>query len=290
MTALFTLPLSLLPDLSMLGFTSFLGVGALGYTAIFMLARVSSYKVGSPFYDAVAPALRPRFEGAMPLTSLVRSSKVFVLVSILATAFMAHFLTPQFYSQLSSGTPTKDAKVQKMKRFNVLVMSGFALSGLLSATVMLAGFLTFGGACDGFILNNYASTDKLAQLARFCIGSQIVCTYPLLHQGLRDTIQDALASRGLTFSRPTITIASMALVTMIGLKITDLGIVAAVSGALVSTSLAYVIPSIMFGQLLAKQKADGALSRRLRAELLISRAITVLGVALVGLGMFTAFK
>ena len=47
---------------------------------------------------------------------------------------------------------------------------------------MIAGFLTFGGAADGYILNNYATTDSLAQLARLAIGGSIVTTYPLLHQ------------------------------------------------------------------------------------------------------------
>ena len=59
---------------------------------------------------------------------------------------------------------------------------------------MAAGFLTFGGACDGFILNNYAPTDRLAQLARVAIGSQIVFTYPFIHVGLRDSAQALLAS------------------------------------------------------------------------------------------------
>ena len=53
---------------------------------------------------------------------------------------------------------------------------------VLSAVVMVSGFLTFGGAADGYILNNYATTDKLAQLARLAIGGSIVTTYPLLHQ------------------------------------------------------------------------------------------------------------
>ena len=76
---------------------------------------------------------------------------------------------------------------------------------VLSAVVMVSGFLTFGGAADGYILNNYATTDKLAQLARLAIGGSIVTTYPLLHQGLRDTVQEALAQNGVTASRQSIT-------------------------------------------------------------------------------------
>eukprot|EP00966_Prymnesium_polylepis_P018486 425816-Prymnesium_polylepis.1 len=47
---------------------------------------------------------------------------------------------------------------------------------------MVAGYLTFGGASDGYILNNYANSDRFAQAARLAIGGSIVTTYPLLHQ------------------------------------------------------------------------------------------------------------
>ena len=46
----------------------------------------------------------------------------------------------------------------------MLTALGFFLSASLSAVVMAAGFLTFGGAADGYILNNYAQTDRLAQV------------------------------------------------------------------------------------------------------------------------------
>ena len=151
---------------------------------------------------------------------------------------------------------------------------------VLSAVVMISGFLTFGGAADGYILNNYATTDKLAQLARLAIGGSIVTTYPLLHQGLRDTVQELLAQKGIAASRQSITFAMVlghhALtltptltptltltrcwascptptptpqphphqvlgIMLVGMKLTDLGVVAAVSGALVSTSLVHVL-------------------------------------------------
>ena len=152
---------------------------------------------------------------------------------------------------------------------------------------MGAGYLTFGGAADGYILNNYASTDRLAQLARMAIGGSIVTTYPLLHQGLRDTVQEALAQKGIDAPRQAVTVAMVLGIMLIGMKITDLGIVAAVSGALVSTSLVYVLPSIMFGQMLAarKDKTGGA-----KLELLGSRLITVIGVFMVGVGMQAAFS
>ena len=62
-TGLCTLPLSLLPNLEMLKYTSFLGIGGLLYTAAFMAGRVGAYKPGlaNGFHEAVAPNLRPKF-------------------------------------------------------------------------------------------------------------------------------------------------------------------------------------------------------------------------------------
>merc|ERR1711972_517648 len=156
--------------------------------------------------------------------------KVFVLVSILATAFCAHFIAPQFYNELSDGGG--DDGSSKMGRFNILTAGGFALSAALSAVFMGAGYLTFGGASNGYILNNYATSDRFAQAARLAIGTSIVTTYPLLHQGLRDTVIEALGT-----SRVATTVGCVGLITALGMRLTNLGTVAAVSGALVSTSL-----------------------------------------------------
>ena len=51
-----------------------------------------------------------------------------------------------------------------------------------SIFMMSMGFLTFGGNCAGFVLNNYASNDVLASFARLAIiyvykFSIYVCIY-----------------------------------------------------------------------------------------------------------------
>merc|ERR1719215_1730381 len=139
---------------------------------------------------------------------------------------------------------------------------------------MGAGFLTFGGASDGYILNNYAPTDRLAQLARVAIGSQIVFTYPFLHLGLRESTTALLkAVTGEAPPRVPTSVGIIALVTALALRVTNLGLIAAVTGALVSTSIGYILPSLMLGQTLARRVADGDSSSGPRLELLAARAI-----------------
>ena len=66
------------------------------------------------------------------------------------------------------------------------------------------------------------------------------------HQGLRDTVQEVFGT-----SRVATTCVCVALITALGIQLTNLGTVAAVSGALVSTSLVYVLPGIMFYKMLS---------------------------------------
>ena len=246
---------------------------------------MSAYKPGTALHTAVPSALRPRFDSALAF-----SPKVFVLVSILASAFLCHFVAPNFYNELTPGEgAAADAGSRKMKRFSLLTVSSFALSAVLTGVVMTAGFLTFGGASDGYILNNYAPTDRLAQLARVAIGSQIVFTYPFLHLGLRESTTALLkAVTGKAPSRVPTSVGIIALVTALALRVTNLGLIAAVTGALVSTSIGYILPSLMLGQTLARRVADGDTSSGTRLELLAARAITALGVALAGIGVYAA--
>ena len=97
-TGLCTFPLCLLPSLDLLKYTSFLGIGGILYTAAFMCARISHYAPGTALHAAVAPALQPSFGGPQPFGAMLASHKVFVLLSIIATSYCAHFIAPQVVS------------------------------------------------------------------------------------------------------------------------------------------------------------------------------------------------
>jgi solute carrier family 38 (sodium-coupled neutral amino acid transporter), member 11 len=49
----------------------------------------------------------------------------------------------------------------------------------------LAGYLTFGGACDSFILNTYAVSDPLAAIGRVAVFVSTLLN-PLAFFGCRD--------------------------------------------------------------------------------------------------------
>ncbi len=137
------LPLSLMKDLSALAVGSLIGTCGTLYTALFMSLRAidGTYAPGGKFYALLEPSMRPAFAAAAgggasapPLINL----SIFVLVSMLASAYVAHYNAPKFYAELA---PPADGS-SKLPRFNAVVLAGFVLAATLSGVIMSAGYLT----------------------------------------------------------------------------------------------------------------------------------------------------
>jgi len=148
-------PLTLMKDLAKLAPVSMVGVAGIVTTAIFMVYRaLGSYAANTALTLSLTPALRPAFTAA-PFTLLQPSA--LILIAMAATSFLCHFNAPDFYNQLASPST---------KRFKKLSILGFGLTFLFSAVMMSAGFLTWGSASAGVILNNYSTGDVGATLCR----------------------------------------------------------------------------------------------------------------------------
>jgi amino acid permease len=137
--------------------------------------------------QAVAPASRPLL---LPGSSLM-SPMVFVLVSMLSTAYIAHYNAPKFYQEL------EDRSIPKL---NKVVAMSFSFCAMVLASMMGFGFLTFGKASQGLILNNYAKQDMLAKACRVAIGSSIIFGYPLTFVGIRDGVLGLAGVSGVSTS------------------------------------------------------------------------------------------
>ena len=148
------LPLSLLRDLSSLAIGSVVGTAGTVYTSLFVFLRYfdKSYQAGGKFFTAIPEAMRPVFSAPTAARPLINPA-MFVLVSMLASAFLAHYNAPKFYNELAA---PEDGS-SKLPRFNLVVGAAFAAAAALMGSVMAGGFLTFGSAANGLILNNYAT-------------------------------------------------------------------------------------------------------------------------------------
>jgi len=96
-------PLCLLKDLSSLAPFSLLGIMGMAYTAIAMAVRYFDGSYAVPAGKFLADGIVvPSFgnKGAMS----VFNPSSFILISMLSTAYMAHFNAPKFYNELQNNT------------------------------------------------------------------------------------------------------------------------------------------------------------------------------------------
>ena len=287
-------PLCLLRSMSILSYGSVLGIAGTVYTAAFMGLRCfdGSYLPGGRFHAALAASAGPlpTFGGApKPLTS------IFVTVSMLSTAYIAHYNAPKFYSELKGTT---------VRKFSGVSLLGFGAAAALFAAMMAFGFLTFGTATAGNVLNNYAASDQLAAYARVAILASMVFGYPLVFVGFRDGLLDMVLSsssgKGRSSSSSSSTaplpvswrtkdatgVALLALVTGVACRVRNLGKVSSVGGALLGSSIIYVFPCLGFIGATSKALAAGdlELTPRLLAERRLTRAGVILGLLFASIG------
>jgi len=268
-------PLCNMKSLAPLAKFSVLGVLSNVYICGFILLRWldGSYATGGAMLSA-APAL-PKFVAASGSAwSACASPGITVLLSILATAFLAHYNAPMYYEQLDPG-----ANDDKEGRFKQVSIMGFVFSGVIFSLVMLGGFLTFGANSSGLILNSYAATDNLALIARLAICCSLITAYPLVFLSLRKQVLGVMGdSASVAESRPKLTtLVFLSCITAVALKLHNLGKLAAFAGAAFGSFLIYVAPALM---VLSAKRGAGATAvgkASLSAMILIGVSLGILG-------------
>jgi len=169
--------------------------------------------------------------------------------------------------------------------------------------VMWVGFLTFGQSSTGFILNNYATNDALATIARVSIGAGILCGYPLTFTALRDGFLDLLEvdrpQQRDAMSLP-VTTGILTLITAVALVVKNVGSVVGFSGALIGATLIFVMPAVMnmcnMNSEYRRNAADLSTARENKLSLMrvieyllnVLMAISGVAIAVIGVKVNTA--
>lgn len=280
-TGLVLMPLCLLKDLSSLAPFSLLGIMGMAYTAMAMAFRYVSgdyaYPSGKFLADGIA---EPAFGNKGALSVLSPSS--FILISMLSTAYMAHFNAPKFYIELENNT---------IERFNTVVTSSFGISIAIFCAVAAIGFLTFGSACNGLILNNYSNGDNIMGFSRVAVALSIVFSYPLVFVGTRDGLLDLanipMEKRSSSVVN-NVTLAALATITFMAFVVSDLSFVLSFAGATLGNALIYVFPALMFRKMV-ELRGDNATAAQ-KAEVNFAMFSCLLGVVMGGIGAFMSVK
>ena len=159
---------------------------------------------------------------------------------------------------------------------------------------MAGGYLTFGGASQGLILNSYATSDPLAFLARLGICASVIFSYPLNFVGLREGVLGLLNLKqhaGKASVHTITTVVLMCLMNGLALKLKNLGLVVAFGGALLGSALVYIFPALMFIQATRQLIAQGKpVSDSRKKEMYANYGLAGLGGALGVVGCVMSLK
>jgi amino acid permease len=268
-TGVVLLPLCLMKNLASLAPFSLVGIIGMLYTTFAMATRFFGGSYAPPGGKFVASALTAPIFGKAGARSVL-SAKSLILTCMLSNAYIAHFNAPKYLAELKNNT---------MGRFTQVIAWSFGSSVALYCIITALGFLTFGAASNGLILNNYSTHDVLMSLSRVAVVLSVTGSYPLLFDGTRDGLMDLFK---VTKEKRTnslfnkITVGVLALTTVVASKLTDLGLVASVGGATFGTALVFIYPTIMF-----IQSQRGKPKTR---ETTLAKFIAVLGVIMGAIG------
>lgn len=231
------LPLCFRRDLGVLSYTSMVGVLGQLFVVSFMTVRFAdgSYSPSGKFYNSIEERYRPNFDGGTNMWGVSVSS--FLLLDTLSTAFIAHYNGPKFYSQLRDASPV---------RWNSTVSVGFLISLLIYLWIMTVGYLTFGKACQGNILDNYSGRDAGATAARMAILLAVMFGYPLAFTALRDSTISILrlsGQRRRVFC--TVTLILIGCITTLGCLVQSLGFINSFIGGLCAAPITLIFPGVL---------------------------------------------
>lgn len=174
-TGIVLLPLCLMKNLASLAPFSLIGITGMLYTTFAMFARYVGGTYAAPGGKFLASALTAPVFGNAGATAAF-SAKSLILTCMLSNAYIAHFNAPKYLAELKNNT---------IGRFNQVIVWSFGAAVALYSTITALGFLTFGAASNGLILNNYSTQDVLMSLARIAVAVSVTGSYPLLFDGTR---------------------------------------------------------------------------------------------------------
>lgn len=183
-----------------------------------------------------------------------------------------NYVLLQFYNELKERT---------LPNYYKVVSTSFAVSISIFALIAGVGFLTFGSASSGLILNNYSTKDSLMGLSRLAVAVSLVFSYPLTFTGFRDGVMDLLKLKGTPKTQNVLTVALLSLVTFSALVIPDVSFVLAFGGATLGNALIYIFPFLMFRKAIKNKKDATAGQKR---EVKFAMGSAGLGLAMGALG------
>jgi hypothetical protein len=160
----------------------------------------------------------------------------------------------------SEGENGTDMRAKPIRRYNQMTIIGYTIVTLLNIFALTFGFLTFGGGCDGIILNNYNNIDIGAIVSRLLVGISVIGSYPFVMSSCRNSAIEiwntltqpkptSIGTKGTTTAlqkERRVTNILLAVVTSIALFAKDAGFVIGFNGAVMGSTIAFTFPAMLY--------------------------------------------
>ena len=128
---------------------------------------------------------------------------------------------------------------------------GVGVATLFSMMFAVIGYCAFGEETQGNILSNFPEDDLVINIARLFLAITMFLTFPLAFAVIRLSTNKVLRLES-DDKTPTllqhlaVTFGLYAIVLVLGIFLTDLGVVYEIIGGLCSVSIAYILPAAAF--------------------------------------------
>lgn len=262
-------PLSLLPRIGFLGYTS-----SLSFFFMVFFALVTVIKK----WSIPCPVALSGIDGMFQISNATDdckpklfhfSKESIYAVPTMAFSFLCHTSILPIYCELQS--PSK-------KRMQSVTNTAIALSFLLYYVSALFGYLTFYDRVESELLQGYSKYlphDVVVMAVKLCILSAVLLTVPLIHFPARKALMMILfSSFPFSWIRHSLTtLALNIIIVLLAVYVPDIRNVFGVVGASTSTCLIFVFPGLFY----LKLSREDFLSRKKLGALLLLVTGTLVG-------------
>jgi amino acid permease len=197
--------------------------------------------------------------GSAAVTEVVREGpevlRWAVFASLLSYCFVTHYNAPKYRAELEDNTP---------KRVGQLVTLSYLGAAVFYSASLYLGIAAFGSACKPYLISNLSPADPLASIARVAIASSILASTPLMFMNVRNWLV-GIAKERLPIVGGTKRMAALLVLTMgaLATKLTDIGKIGSVAGAIFGTNMMFTFPPIMYAR--ARQQEASRTGKPLRS-------------------------
>jgi solute carrier family 38 (sodium-coupled neutral amino acid transporter), member 11 len=258
-------PLICLKNVSMLTYTSSLGIFAIFYTCGFVIIRgivlIDERGIGEKINFIVNPSFQ--LLAALPMISF---------------AFQCHIMLPPIYAEL------KDRSIWKM---DIIILISYFLCIMLEGSVAIFGYITFGVFTFGNILLSFGMTNLFAGFSRFGMAMTATFAYPICNVTARLTIQSLFFDRDKDLSEMefySVTTIWFIMTLGIAIFVPNIQVGFGFTGALGCVAVMFVFPALMLWVLSNDYSPMLKIISKIYAVFLI-----VIGMIILIGGCFTSF-